>query len=159
MSDWNPEIDRLLAERRPDRYEPDGGDEWLDGIADEVAPLIPASRAQVLAAGQAVRQRETQKLRHANRLLREIYETRQLPLGWMDCLTFPISVGKERVALRACTAKDLQGFASDERRDAAKEFTTRNLTCEAAEWIADQLIAAGAKYARELQLEPGEDAA
>lgn len=132
-------IDLLLAERRPDRYEPDGGDEWLDSIISEVAAEITVDEARWLLARHEVKQREGEKTKGANRLLREIGETKQLPLDWFENLHLPIAVGKERVALRAATPLDLRNFANEERRRAASDFTARNATCEGAEWLADHL--------------------
>lgn len=145
-------IDELLAERRPDRYEVNGGDEWLDHIADEVAHLIPAGEAQFRTARQTVQNREAGKIQKTNKLLRDIYVSGQMPLDWLDTLSLPVAVGKERVALRAMTPKDFRHFASDERRAAASDFTTRNQTCEAAEWIADQMDGGGFAYGRDLVL-------
>lgn len=137
MSERAGLIDLLLAERRPDRYEPEGGDEWLDSIIGEVAAEITVDEARWLLARHEVKTREGEKTKSANRLLREIGETHQLPLDWLESLHLPIAVGKERVALRAASPRDLRDFAAEERRRAASDFTARNATCEGAEWLAD----------------------
>lgn len=142
----------MLAERRPDRYEVDGGDDWLDLIADELAEMISPSDGRSIAARQMVRRREGEKTKSANRLLREIYESGSVPLDWMDVLALPVVVGKERVALRAATSEDFRLFATDERRRAATDFTTRNMTCEAAEWLANLMDAHGFRFGREIEL-------
>lgn len=139
MSERAGLIDLLLAERRPDRYEPEGGDEWLDSITAEIAVEIDPDEAVWELARREVKTREGEKTKSANRLLREIGETKQLPLDWLDQLHLPIAVGKERVALRAATPADLRLFANEERRRAASDFTARNATCEGAEWLADHL--------------------
>lgn len=139
MSERSGLIDRLLAERRPDRYEPEGGDGWLDSITAEVAAEISIDEARWLLAHHEVKVREGEKTKSANRLLREIGDTKQFPLDWLDSLHLPIAVGKERIALRAASPKDLRDFARDERRRAASDFTARNATCEGAEWLADQI--------------------
>lgn len=155
MTDYHSEIDRLLGERRPDRYEPDGGDEWLDLIADEIQYLIPESEARAIVARQAVRRRETDKLRAANRLLREIYDSKQLPVDWLDTMSLPMGVAKERVALRAARPGDFRNFANEERRRAAADFASRNRTCEAAEWIADCMEVGGVKFGRDINILEG----
>lgn len=143
-------IDELLAEYRPDRYEVAGGDDWLDRVAEEVAPLISASEAQFQLARDLVSKREKSATQRTNEVLRGIKAQAQLPGDWDAIKTLPIAFGKGRVALRAVTPQDLRDFAAQERRSAAKEFTVRNETCEAAEWIADQMIATGAASGREL---------
>lgn len=142
-------VDQLLADLRPDRYEPDGGDEWLDEVAALIANDIPQAEARARAARQIVRQREGVKTQAANRILRDVYRSGQLVLGWLDALDLPIAVAKERVALRAVTPSDLDRFAVDERRDAAREFATRNETCEAGEWIAERMRADGVEFLRD----------
>lgn len=153
MSDINTLVDSLLTERRPDRYEVDGGDAWLDEIAAEVENLIPQSEASAIAARQIVRRREGQKTKDTNRLLREIKNTGQLPLDWFETMNWPLAVDKERVALRAATPQDFDAFAIGERRRAANDFASRNETCEAAEWIAGVMKTTGAKYGRDLSLD------
>lgn len=148
--DLNSRVDELLAERRPDRYDHDGGDDWLDQIADEIAPLIPISEAQYTSARLLVGNRERVKTQRTNRLLRQIKASGQLPLDWFETLNLPLAVGKERVAFRAVTAADFKEFANVERRSAANEFSIRNETCEAADWIAEQMVAAGANSGRDL---------
>lgn len=91
------------------------------------------------------------KTKSANKLLREIHATQQFPLDWMDAQCLPIAVGKERVALRAVTSADLRQFANDERRTAANDFSTRNATCEAAEWIADLMDSNGYRFGADIE--------
>lgn len=149
-TDFSGEIDRLLSERRPDRYEPEGGSDWLDDIAAEVADLVPEAEARFRHARAEVGRREGEKTKSANRLLRDTYKDGQWPLGWMDRLHLPIAAGKERVALRAATPEDFRLFATDERRRAADDFSARNDTCVAAEWIADEMQRRGCRYGQEL---------
>lgn len=152
MNNFASDIDKLLAERRPDRYEVDGGDGWLDEIADLIAMDIGVAEARFAAASAIVRRREGEKLKAANRLLREIRESGQFPLDWFETMHLPLSVGKERVAIRAMQAGDFVEFANTERRRAANDFSIRNESCEAAEWLADQITRQGVTYARELSL-------
>jgi hypothetical protein len=153
----NSEVDRLLAEHRPDRYEVDGGDEWLDDVADLVESLIPEAEARAIAARQFVRRREGIKTKSTNRLLREITQSHQLPLDWFELMNLPLAVGKERVALRACRSEDFRAFAAEERRRTLNDMAARNETCEATEWLADQMDATGTEYARDLDLDEGEE--
>lgn len=157
------EIDQLLRDRRPDRYHPnvEGDTEWLDNIAEEVAPLIPDAKVREVFARKLVGQREGQATRSTNAFIREIEKSGQPPLDWFDYANDPISVitrefsggrevvTEERVALRATTSRDFRLFAIEERRRAANEFATRNSTCEAAEWIADQIDLAGVQTFRD----------
>jgi hypothetical protein len=151
MNELTAAIDKLLSERRPDRYEAEASSEWLDDIAAEVAWLIPEDDARYKAARFVVGRREGEKTKSANKLLREIHDTKQWPLGWLDMLNLPIAVGKERVALRAVTSADLRQFANDERRAAASDFSVRNATCEAAEWMADIMDANGYRFGSDIE--------
>jgi len=175
------EIERLLAERRPDRYtirdyatdeaeqvddlevpeatDTDEIDEtnWLDGIAGEVADLVPEAEVRKLYARKIVGQQEGRATRRANNLLRTIHRTGQLVLGWFGVKDDPVAVitrtaekdkkprvKEERVALRAMTPTDFRDFATEERRRAAGDFSARNDACSGAEWIADHMTVAGA---------------
>ncbi len=150
MTDLAGRIDELLAERRPDRYQTVSGDDWLDQIAAEVKSMVPAAQAQYRSARMIVGQREGIKTRRTNKLLRDIFKSGELPLDWLQTLTLPLAVGKERVAIRACTPDDFERFAVEERRSAARDFSVRHETCEAAEWIAKQMVAAGIQSGQQL---------
>jgi hypothetical protein len=146
-------VDELLAEQRPDRYEPTEA-EWIDGVTDQVKHLIPASKAVYLAARAMVARREQTKMQQTNKLLRQIHESGQIPLDWLDTSHLPLAVSKkERVALRACTPQDFEDFANRERRSAMKESAARHETCEAANWIADQMRGNGWGFGRDIQSE------
>lgn len=150
MTDRNALIDLRLNECRPDRYD-EATDGWLDDIAAEVADMIADDDARFLHARSLVRRREGEKTKSANKLLRQIFEDKQFPLDWMDMANLPIAVDKERVALRAVTSADLRQFANDERRAAANDFSTRNTTCEAAEWIADLMDSNGYRFGADIE--------
>jgi hypothetical protein len=138
----NEHIDELLATHRPDRY--DAADKsWRDPVYAAVGKLIPTREAIAVAAQQIVDQRETQATKRANRLLRKIGQDKQWPLDWMDCGDMPISVGGERICLRAAQPEDLQQWAIDERRDAAQDFAARHQACEGAEWLAGAMRVEG----------------
>ncbi|MDP9222681.1 MAG: hypothetical protein M3P18_02290 [Actinomycetota bacterium] len=162
------EVDRLLAERRPDRYAVAGSEadevdenevqnnEWLDGIAADVEHLAPEVAVRRILARSIVAQREGRATRRANDLLRQIHRSGQLVLDWMDAMAWPIAVVErvdrpsekpkkleERVALRATTARDLRAFAIEERRRAGTDHAARSDACSGAEWAADQIVQAG----------------
>lgn len=120
------EIDRILAEKRPDRYvvrdsgimteadslipdvdglfdedtEPEDSSEtaWLDDVAEEVANLVPDEEIRKLYARKIVGEREGNATRRANRLLRKIGRTGQLVLGWWGQENDPVSV-KNRIVV------------------------------------------------------------
>lgn len=152
MTDLNEWIKTLLAQQRPDRYEPGINDEWLDRVADQVAAKIDPAQAVRREASLVVHNLEGQATQSTNRLLRDIYNGKTLRLDWSESFHTPLAVGKSRVALRACTPEDFETFANTERRDAATEFATRNQTCEAAEWLREMMINRGWHFGREIDL-------
>lgn len=149
--EFDRRVDELLAEQRPDRYE-QGEAHWIDGVADQVKSLVPESEARFLAAKDIVKRRETTKTRQTNKLLRDIFKSGQFPLDWLETMHLPLAIEKERVALRACTAEDFEDFGNRERRAAAADFSSRNETCEAAQWIAEQMRGNGWTFGREIEL-------
>lgn len=92
----NDTIDRLLAERRPDRFVVSGdaedrdldiGDGWLDEIARDIeAELTPSEMPQVLLKSirGEVRSREGFALKKVNDLLRQYDKSGQWPLFALD---------------------------------------------------------------------------
>lgn len=111
LSKLRKEIDRLLAERRPDRYTvsdtiadddeevsdtevEETGDEtdWLDSIADEVAHMVPDAEVRKLYARKVVGQQEGKATSRANRLLRKIHRTGQMVLDWWGVEDDPVAV-------------------------------------------------------------------
>ena len=148
----NGTIDRLLADRRPDRYEHGLSDGWLDDLADsEIAPILPEAQVRRFHARTLVRNREGSKTQRTNRLLRDIYESGQLPLDWLDTLDWPLAVGKERVALRAAGPDDFEQHAIEERRAAARDFSARNAAAEGSEWMAQQMRANGWQFGADIR--------
>jgi hypothetical protein len=160
-------IDRLLRERRPDRYTENGSDDdeagpdatWLREIAEEIEPLIVEADAVKQVALTLVMQVEKRTTRRANTVLRDFSRTGQLGMFWAEDGDFPIAVItrkyeegqkpktiQERVALRAATADDLRAWAVEERRRAAKDFAARNEACTGAEDIAESMTEEGSVY-------------
>ena len=91
-------------------------------------------------------------------VLAAVFHSEQLPpLGWLQRQMLVLDSGNERVAARAATADDLESFAVEERRAAAAGFVRRNRSCEAAEWMAQEMRRQGVTFAADLRL--GEDAA
>lgn len=186
---WKQDVARILDERRPDRYvvdekivegeelmmedaqpyEFDASDvattDWLDGVVDDVAGMLPEEEVQVrqVFARGVVAQIEGTACRAANREIRRLYDERQLNLAWLDNVNLPLSIetrepvwgGQNRVRVRttrvrlgAMTDADFDAFEIAERRRASREFRTRNDTCDAAQWIAEQMRGAKAKSFR-----------
>ena len=156
----------LLDEFRPDRYvvsdtTEDLDDEeqenhedtrWLDDLATALAPQLPDQQIKKLYARQVLGRMEADALRRGNKHLRAFFLEQQPQLGWLEQLNYPIQVvqrisrpgervrvRRERVRLGAMTSHDLRAFAIEERRNAGRDFATRNETCEAAEYFADRL--------------------
>lgn len=144
MTTINAAIDQLLAERRPDRYGPNDMS-WLDEIGEEINGGMTELEARQIATRTLVRQRETQKIRQGNRVLREMFKAHNDgqdeldELEWMTSIQLPIVVGDQRVALRAVTADDLEDFANEEERRANVDHGVRLSTCEAARWFAAEM--------------------
>ena len=149
MDELKAAIDELLTEQRPDRYEPSEAS-WLDSVADQVKDLVSPEHAVFKFARKTVGDRERAKTQSTNKLLRDVHTSGEFPLEWLETLHLPLAVGKERVALRACTAQDFRDFANQERRVASNDFATRNASCEAAEWIADQMTDNGWTFGRQV---------
>lgn len=167
------EIAEIMDEERPDRYvvedsttnedlweegieECDDGVEWMDRVAESVADKIPDVDVKKRIARDEVTKIERTNLRRGTRHLRDLRDAQQLHLEAVAPLSYPVSVchrivkegerpriRRERVRIASMTSTDLRLFATEERRRAAKDFATRNETCEAAEWLADEMDEAG----------------
>lgn len=153
--DLNLLIDGWLADARPERYEL-GDKTWQDAIVDKAADELesmPHDETIRDAARRRVYRREQEATRKANSFLREIYMAEGLPLEWGDgaegwkllragVLRMPLSIGKRRVRLGACTTADLDEWVLARRDQQAKEETTREQTIEGAllvrKWISEQ---------------------
>ena len=144
-----------FADTTADDEQPDN--DWMEPIYDEVSKRLPEKQARKVLAERLVRDMEGQKTQGANRLLRKIREEGQYMLGWLDLNREPVAIttrqpkwgGKvllreERVALCKLNRDDLLAFELNERRRAAKEAKVRNDTCDAVQWILEQMVATGA---------------
>jgi hypothetical protein len=118
------EIAAMLAEVRPDRY-PAGDTSWASTVAEKIADGIPPAVARQQCADQVIASIEKGATRRANTLMRHVLADGALPLDWMDAADWPLSVGDQRVCLRALTADDLHVFADDEERAATADHAAR----------------------------------
>ena len=136
----NEQIDTMLDNRRPDRYDVDDH-HWRNPVVAYVAQHMPVKQAQQIAAERVVADREGKATRSVNRMLRKVAEEKQWPIPetTLDLHRRPMSIGSERVCLEAATSFDFQQWAIDERRDAAQDFAARSGACDGAEWIAQQM--------------------
>lgn len=155
----NELIDERLDALRPDRYQPGEGADWLAPIIEEVASTYTADEARIRIAADVVMQRETVAMKRTNRVLRDMLKSGQFPIDWMDIHRWPLGCGEWRVALGSCRTVDLREFATVERRRAAKDFATRNESCEGAEWLADLVADKGLLVVDDLEQELRGDAA
>jgi hypothetical protein len=155
---------KALDDERPDRYvvsgDPDDEGEqrvdWIDEVTDAHIDLLPPATARELFARTEARKLESNALRRGNRTIRDLWESEQPDLGWLDRINYPLTVihkvivpdqpqrvVRERVRVGAMTANDLRRWAAQERKSAARDLATRNRTCEAAEETADEMEARG----------------
>jgi hypothetical protein len=143
-------IREMLDKVRPDRYDP-ADHAWHDTVNKVIAAELTDEDARAIAARRLVRQVEGDSTKATNRLLREIHDTGQLPIGWLDAAAWPLAVSDhERVALRAASVDDLEAFAARERRAAANDFATRNDSCEGALSLAALMSSKGCKVVSDL---------
>jgi len=164
-----------LDEARPNRYavseateeEEDSAPEhedmdWIDRVADEHADILPAESVKRIHARTIARNIESQNLRRGNRVIRELYESDQLPLGWLETMNYPVTVirrsinkggrpvlFRERVRVGVLRAIDFRNMEAEERRAASKDFATRNRTADAELGIADEMESSGLLFFNE----------
>ena len=152
MEDLANLTDELLLKHRPDRYSKGGDDKWLVTVAALVAPHIAEKEAQQIAAEQYVKNREGTKTQKANRYIREIYRTGQLPLDWFELSAFPVAVGSDRVAIRAMTAEDWEQSAQEEQDRADEDYALRMETVQGKFWFAKEQRDQGVQRAADLRI-------
>jgi plasmid replication initiation protein len=143
-------IPALLDRYRPDRYDP-ADKSWQTPVCEMVAADLDIAEALSIAASRLVSTADATATKRTNALLREIAKSGQVPLEWLDAMSWPLAVDdNERVSVRAATADDFRRFANRERRAASLDFTSRNSSCEGALHVAEQMEASGAVFARDL---------
>ena len=152
--DLNELIDLWLSDDRPDRYQA-SEKEWMDVVVERATKALQGrpDKDGVIQdiARRRVYQREGQATRRANKVLRDIGDTGQLPLGWDDeelwremlyeKLRLPLSIEQQRVRLGAASPADLESWKTTNKREEEK----RNAAQEAARQGADLL----ARWVRE----------
>lgn len=161
MTDLRALINERLDAIRPDRYTiggitEDGESEtaFITAVAADIESLIPEAEAKKRLAQTLVNAEESKATRRANDFFKEYVRTGQPPMFWVEDGSWPVSITSdhpdnktkritERVTLRALTADDALAFAHEERRRAAKDFASRNESCEGAEMAAEATKAAG----------------
>lgn len=169
--DLNHAIDRLLNERRPDRYlvsetirkvrdadeedegfpQDDEGPEvenadWLNAVADEVAYMVSPEKAREEYVRTVVGLRERQATRNANKLLRDFYRTGQHEMGWLEMVRDPLAIKSREVLWGG------QIRTRDERVALGKctvpdlrRFATEERRRSAKDFVARETLAAGAE--------------
>lgn len=147
------QITLALDTYRPDRYR---DMEWVADAVREIT-IDVEDQQQVIREyiERKARQHEGQNTKLGNRLFREFYTTNQLPIGWEQIKHLPISLANEqivdgevkkvneRVKLQAASAKDIELWASGERRAADRDHEKRLEAVRGAEKIAALMREAG----------------
>ncbi|MFB4280789.1 hypothetical protein ACBJ59_36255 [Nonomuraea sp. MTCD27] len=133
FKELNDLIDNWLADERPERY--DSGDkEWMETVvkrtADSLEEQPDYTQVFLDAARRRVYQREGTATRRANKFLRDIARTGQMPLGWgegdawkavlRDILSAPLSIERSRVRLAAAAPADLEAWELENAREEDK---------------------------------------
>ena len=152
MKDLNDIADEILAKHRPDRYTKGLDDGWINDAAAELAPFISPAEAVPRYADSILRAREGTKTQKANRVIRDLYVTGQLPLDWFELGHLPVAVGDQRVKIRHMTERDWEQSADEEKTRADEDYAARLETVEAKRWMAEKHRRQGAKYAIDLNL-------
>lgn len=148
------DIDEALARVRPERYDADDK-EWMDEVVESVrAALAQRAQDEVLrdVARRRVYRREAEATKRTNRILRDIDETGQLPIGWgeggtwrdffFDLLHLPLSIARKRVRFGVASASDLEQWelesAREEDKRRAAQISARSGARLVAKWLTEQ---------------------
>lgn len=159
----NQLIDQWLAQERPERYD-SNEKEWMAAVVEKARDALKDRRNddEVItdAARRRVHQREGQATKSANRVLRTIAETGQLPLGWgegdtwrtmlFDILHLPLAVAKQRVRLGAANAADLEQWELENAREEDKRKLAQIAARRGARMLASWVQAQGAQRVEDL---------
>lgn len=147
-------IDDLLYDVRPERYSADDKD-WMDPVITRIETELGRRRVREVIhdiARRRVHNREAVATRKANRILRDINDTGQLPLGWgdgedwkklfVDTLHCPLSIARQRVRFGAASPQDLNQWELENARDDDKrrmaQISARAGARLVAQWALEQ---------------------
>ena len=158
------QIDTWLNEARPERYSADEKD-WIDPVIDKAAEDIHQYKSVADAVRELARRRvyvrEAQATRRANRILRDIGKTGQLPLGWgedpdwktflFDIIRAPISVARQRIRLGAATDEDWKEWELESARESDKRAIAESASREGARLLRDLMRTQGVRTTEDLR--------
>lgn len=158
------DIDEALAKVRPERYDSKEKD-WMESVVDlaeEALGKLPRDEVIRDAARRKVYRREAESTKRTNRILRDINDTGQLPLGWgegdawlellFDLLHLPLSIARKRVRLGVASASDLQQWVQESKREEDKRNKAENTARDGAELLAGWLLEQGADRVEDLKI-------
>lgn len=137
-------IDGLLTEARPPRYEHHRT--WAAPIVAKIHKLIPDTEHDDIIRSHAARlvaNRERAATGQANKFLRRLKATQQLPLFWEDLAAAPIIVDGERIRLDEANRADLIQFDATRRKVIEDQHAASINTLDGALWLAEQAATKG----------------
>lgn len=163
----NQLIDDLLAQARPERYDADEK-EWMESVVAPVRKELQRQKSAddvaLDAAKRRVYQREGLATKRTNKILRDIAETGQLPIGWgegdwlaflFDILHLPMSIARRRVRFGAASAADLVAWELESAREQDKRNKAEAASREGARFLADMLDRQHAQRIEDLRPDGG----
>lgn len=163
-------IDGWLSHARPERY--DAGDkDWMDSVVKqarrEMLRVRTAEQALDDAAQRRVYQRESLATRRTNKILRDIDDTGQLPLGWgdgdawrvmlFDILHMPLSIARNRVRFGAASAADLVSWELESAREQDKRNKAEASSRSGARFLAEMATRQNVRRVEDLRMDGGEN--
>lgn len=161
----NHDIDGALSHIRPERYDAEEK-EWMDSVVEIVREVLSErTRDEVLRdeARRRVYRREAEATKHLNRILRNIDDTGQLPIGWgegdnwrdmlFDVLHMPLSIARKRVRFGVANAADLEQWELESAREEDKRRAAQISARSGARLLQQKLREQGAKRIEELRVE------
>lgn len=162
-------IDDLLGHARQERY-PAADKEWMEPVVESVRDMLlgqPYSAAILDAARRRVWRREAEASKKTNRLLRDINQTGQMPLGWgdgdtwhdtlFDMLHLPLAIGGERVRFGVATANDLVQWELESAREQDKRNAAQAASRDGARLLSAWMQAQKVRRIEELRPNPPKD--
>ncbi len=157
------DIDEALAKLRPERYDADDKD-WMAPIVATVEDILarrPSDEVIRSDARRRVFRREAEATKHLNRILRDIDDTGDLPLGWgegdtwrellYDVLNKPLSIARQRVRFGVANANDLEQWELESAREEDKRRAAQISARSGARLLARLLREQGAERIEDLR--------